>query len=289
LLIDTDSTLNLSAPSERQTQPLRMAKLTVTLTGYEDGQPFTRLLDPGDRWSLHLASSISIHLPPLLEPPLKLVQNPADIPASKIGVGAVLWNGALTLVAALAELPLTALAGERVIELGAGVAAPGLTAARAGAEVIITDLDVVLPVLRANVIASGLGDGSDFTGPGKAAVMPLAWGTTEGDVTADLLSNPEPAFILAADCIYIDGDGPSPSSEAFCRVAATIAGPQTRVWVAVEQRAEEALQSFRESAGKWFASLEKLENPKAYSLDNVLFYELRKVASTKKKSGKTKS
>lgn len=264
-----------------------MAKLVVTIEGWEDGERFSREMEPGDRWALHCAETIRISLPPLLDPPLTLVQKPQDIPASRVGVGAVLWNGALTLVAALASLPPQQLAGERVIELGAGVGAPGLAAARAGAEVILTDMKRVIDVIKANVVASGLGDGSDLPQPGKAAVMPLEWGTEEGDKTAELLSEPEPAFILAADCVYIDGDGPSPSAEGFCRVCYKMAGPKTRIWVAVEQRAEAALEAFRTFASQYFPSVKLIPPPEAYYLDNVLFYELRKVADSAKKSKKT--
>ena len=43
------------------------------------------------------------------------------------------------------------LAGQRVIEIGAGVGLAGLTAAQLGAQVVLTDLPDVLPGLHCNI------------------------------------------------------------------------------------------------------------------------------------------
>jgi predicted nicotinamide N-methyase len=51
---------------------------------------------------------------------------------------AVLWRSGLALARELATQPLS---GRRLVELGCGLAVPSLVAARAGAEVVATDID----------------------------------------------------------------------------------------------------------------------------------------------------
>lgn len=242
------------------------ARLRVFVKGWEDGEPLARYLEPGDRWTLHCADSVSLSLPPVLEPPLVLRQRPRDISGSRIGVGAVTWEGALVLVAYLASLPFGTLEGKRVVELGAGLGAPGLVAAYLGANVVLTDREPVLEALRENVKHTKL--------ESRAQVAWLEWGSDEGDAAALKLSEPKPDFILAADCVYIDGDGPSPSSEAFCRVARTMCGPNTKVLVAIEPRAQAPLEAFKKSAEVIFKSVKRLDLPSTYTVEHVLLYEL---------------
>lgn len=57
-----------------------------------------------------------------------------------------------------AAQPETRFLGSRCIELGSGPGLVGLLLARLGAHVIITDKDVVLPLIEENVQLNGLSD-----------------------------------------------------------------------------------------------------------------------------------
>lgn len=60
---------------------------------------------------------------------------PKAINATRMGVGACLWEGELLLAAYLASLPLYRFIGSRVVELGAGPGLVGLMLAKLGAKV----------------------------------------------------------------------------------------------------------------------------------------------------------
>lgn len=66
-----------------------------------------------------------------------------------------LWEAALVLARLLAESDVTA--GNRLLELGAGLGAPGLAAAAAGYQVVLSDYEeAILDFQRVSVAANGL-------------------------------------------------------------------------------------------------------------------------------------
>ena len=258
---------------------------------------------------------------------IDLVQLPRCLSSSKVGVGAVLWDGGIVLTALLASLPPSALLGEVIVELGAGVGAPSLAAAKRGARVISTDKEAaVRGVLQQNVERSGMLSPSCRLPPepGKIALRALEFGTEEGDAAAAALADavggggvggggggrPEPVpssaaaalsssasasvavergidLVLAADCVYSDGDGESPDPEALCRAAARLlmrrsssgggggggsrdasspppaaaAPSSSRVWLASEERDAETHALFERAAARHFASVRRLQLP----------------------------
>ena len=265
-----------------------------------------------------------------------------------MGVGAVLWDGGIVLTALLASLPPAALLGEVVVELGAGVGAPSLAAAKRGARVISTDKEAaVRGVLQQNVERNGVLSPSCRLPPepGKVALQVLEFGTEEGDAAAAALadavvggselssfSSSAPAsapaaiaagrgagidLVLAADCVYSDGDGESPDPEALCRAAARLlmrrggsrsavaaassaAGEgkregreeeeklllsppcSSRVWLASEERDAGTHALFERAAARHFASVRRLQLP-AEVFGNACF------SSKKKKKKKNSS
>lgn len=127
---------------------------------------------------MHAAERVKVTLPGDLS--LWAVQRPRDIPASRVGVGAVLWDGALVLAAHVARLPAKKLRGARCLELGAGVGLVGIAAALRGARVAVTDIRKVLPLLEENLVANGLG-GRDGRGRGGRAAWEDEAEESEGE------------------------------------------------------------------------------------------------------------
>lgn len=85
-----------------------------------------------------------------------------------LAVGAVLWDGAIILAGFLGLLPRHIFPGIRVIELGSGVGLAGLLAAAYGAQVTVTDIEKVLPLLIENCEANGYVQGK-LPSPGQVS------------------------------------------------------------------------------------------------------------------------
>ena len=82
-----------------------------------------------------------------------LKQNPAALRPGGVGgvrLGACAWDGAFVLAAYLDAQPAGSFAGRRAVELGAGMALPGLVLARLGAAVYVTDKPASAVFARVN-------------------------------------------------------------------------------------------------------------------------------------------
>jgi len=67
-------------------------------------------------------------------------------------VGLVVWQGAFVLIEYLLRtFPPEHWKDKRIIELGAGTGLAGIALAKLGAQVALTDMEHVLPILRENV------------------------------------------------------------------------------------------------------------------------------------------
>ena len=138
----------------------------------------------------------------------------------------------------------------------------GITAARLGAAVCITDLGDVLPTLRANVAASC----GDLAAAGKAPkVTELFWGTElPVDVQAfvqagaDIAEEEEELLILASDVVYLVQILPelAYTIDALCAAAATsgsrTAGLKVKVVLVNERRWADIDGWFLEALEKYF-------------------------------------
>ncbi|XAR54860.1 Histone-arginine N-methyltransferase [Bertholletia excelsa] len=134
--------------------------------------------------------------------------------------GSWVWHSALVLSQWMATQGRVGFdfSGKTVLELGAGSGLPGLTAALLGADrVVLTDIEPLLPGLRKNVEANGLGD--------RVAVARIVWGSDEveemGGVDLVLMSD---VFFDAAEVA------------ALGRTLRKVCGEGTRVWAATELR-----------------------------------------------------
>lgn len=160
-----------------------------------DGFAGSLFVDSDDGTSSATDSDASVAAPPateVLEYPtakggvVKVAQR------KRLGIGHQVWPAATKLCAYLAEHPLPS--GATVLELGAGVGLVGLAlAADATApKVVLTDLEEVLPTLRASV---------ELNAPdvqARAAVAPLAWGSADVDSAAVRAAS----VVVAADVVY---------------------------------------------------------------------------------------
>lgn len=126
-----------------------------------------------------------------------------------LGISGALWDCGIFLSHALCSPSLTRLVrGRRVLELGSGTGFVGIVAAALGAkEVVLTDLEAVLPLTRSNVQANqaaleGLGVCADST----VALHPYRWGPREGWRSRDAPSVATLASgfdtVLCADTLY---------------------------------------------------------------------------------------
>ncbi|XP_065898415.1 histone-arginine methyltransferase METTL23-like [Dysidea avara] len=110
-----------------------------------------------------------------------------------------------------------------VLEIGAGTGVPGLTAARCGAHVTLSDHHDnhhILESLRRSCDQNGLND---------VKVIPLTWGC----FTPSLVSLPPQDVVLASDCLY--------DTKEFEDVIVTFAyllekNPLCEVWMTYQER-----------------------------------------------------
>ena len=100
---------------------------------------------------------------------LTLLEDPTGSLAG--GNGATLWDSSLALTNFLAyHYENTDLSRKNVLELGAGVGLVGMALASMGANVVVTERDIALPLLRKNV------DRNVKVTGGRVEVAELSWG-----------------------------------------------------------------------------------------------------------------
>ncbi|XP_023017560.2 protein N-lysine methyltransferase METTL21D [Leptinotarsa decemlineata] len=110
-------------------------------------------------------------------------------------VSCVVWDAAIVLakyLETLCQINTKFLVNKNVIELGAGVGCVGITAACLGANVLLTDLPVAIPLMSKNVETNKV---AWQQSQGNVETMTLIWGEE-----ADIKCSPD--IILLTDCIY---------------------------------------------------------------------------------------
>lgn len=255
-----------------------MTHLFIRLSSFrwEDGENISKTLLLPDRWEIHSAEKVLLTLNKLQ---ILVLQSPTSIPAKKVGVGAVLWDGCLALAAYLVTcVPHHRFVGARIVELGAGVGTLGIALGMLGAHVTVTDISKVIPLLKQNLEANGFPPTyKPKTGSGWVTAEELEWGKPGWMNKVSRLADPPLDYVLAADCCYIDGDGDTPSTLHFVETLSGLcSSSRTRCLVASEQRAEEVRVVFLEEAGKRFSKVERISPlpPPFHRIDYIDLWEL---------------
>eukprot|EP00775_Hariotina_reticulata_P013046 gene13044-13173_t len=253
-----------------------MSTMRLQIKGWEDGEPVDRFLDKPDRWQLHSADQVTMHIEDLS---VTINQKPHAITAKKLGVGACAWEGEMLLAAyLLAAAPRHRYTGMVVVELGSGPGLAGLLAAKMGARVIITDKAVVLPLIQENIILNAISSQPSSTCPGAATAEELEWGADGFEDRVRQLASHKPELILAADCCYIDQDGTSPSTPHFIQACRGLCQPSTRVLVSFELRSTAVKNTFLTEADKVFSKVRRVpvsSLPRCFRVEHIELYELQ--------------
>lgn len=134
-----------------------------------------------------------------------------------LGIGGKLWDSCLVLARYLAlHRPLVA--GKSVVELGSGLGLVGIVCALLSADVTLTDMGDVVPLLQYNIALNFPLDTSDSDGRRTVpSIRPTAatheWGT---ETTA--LPTPLPDVVVLSDVVY-DPEGYAPLVASLAALA----------------------------------------------------------------------
>lgn len=175
---------------------------------------------------------------------LETVNKTIRIHQQEVGdVGCVVWDAAIVLSRYLeicsfnGKLSLT---GRKVIELGSGLGCVGLTAACLGADVTMTDLPELLPLLQKNISAN---EDMWKDNGGKAIAKCLNWSTN-----FKINDWFQPDLLLIADCIYY-----LKSVDELIATMTKLCSETTEVIISQEERDSENQRNV------WNAFLEKFK------------------------------
>ncbi|WPT16973.1 EEF1A lysine methyltransferase 3 [Picochlorum sp. SENEW3] len=250
-----------------------MTDFSLEFERWTDGERELKHLTHLDRWEVHSAESIVVRLYDLQ---LTVEQKPRDLSHDKLGVGACVWDGAIILSAYLASQPRHRYIGCKAIELGAGVGLVSLVLGKMGGHVHATELEKLVPLLRTNVEKNGL----DRVVPekGHVDVSPLEWGSADGMKRAlDLCDDGYPDLVLASDCCYMDGEGPSPDTVEFVRLCRALCSEKTRLLISLERRSSEVRDIFIEQVLKQFKTVKRInlsKLPKSLNIDHCDLWDI---------------
>ena len=285
--------------------------MQLQLEGWEDGAPVRALLAAPDRAQTHAADRATLLLPGAPRP-IVLHQRPATVDRLCTAV----WDGGLALSEwawgeVRARAAAAAAAGRpppTLVELGAGVGAPSLTAALAGGRVIATEAAAGVVGLRGQAACNWLAGtpppaASPCAGTGTVTVLPLTWGgaawrreaaavrAAVGGGAEDAAAAPD--LLLAADVVY-----PLPPSSLHARpvaadvvsALASLAGPATTAVVAFEARPagvpgpDELRRELLAAARDSFASVRRREGVGGFAFAGAGHVELYELSGVRREA-----
>ncbi|GAB4834664.1 hypothetical protein Ancab_032927 [Ancistrocladus abbreviatus] len=180
-----------------------------------------------------------------------------DSLTGRVLTGSWVWNSAFLLadyISTQSQHHEFNVQGKIVLELGAGsTGLPGLTASLLGASrVILTDIAMLLPGLRHNVEANGLGD--------RIEVCELVWGSDELPNQLSELKRVD--WVLMSDVFYDQLE-----TTALAKTVKRVCGSETRVWAASEVRPWTS-ECLNELLNEGFSVAELLSKPVTTSVSS---------------------
>lgn len=196
-----------------------------------------------------------------------LIHELADVYDSVSGrplTGSWIWDSALLLSNWISTHRLSfEFAGKTVLELGAGTGIPGMTAAMLGAKrVILTDIEPLVPGMKKNAEANGLGD--------RVEVSRLVWGSDE--LPSQLVESGEVVDAVLMSDVFFDAE----EMAALGKTLKKVCGEGTRVWAATEMRAS-ASECLDELEKEGFGIVElpsQLDGESVNGSDNFAVFQL---------------
>ncbi|GBF92173.1 hypothetical protein Rsub_05255 [Raphidocelis subcapitata] len=202
-----------------------------------------------ERWNTHFSTSVEVELCGVT---LRLAQDPASE-----NLGTTVWDASIVMAKYFekhirkGDFSRAKVRGKRAIDLGSGMGLGGLAFALLGADVVLTDMLPVLPLLRRNyennlspaALRAASGDGAHAEAAGRVAVAELDWSqpshfTGGGEGGAGVVSPPFD-YILAADCVYHEH-----LLRHLYRALLALSDSRTTILVANERRSESVQAAF---------------------------------------------
>eukprot|EP00762_Andalucia_godoyi_P008002 ANDGO_03463.mRNA.1 Protein-lysine methyltransferase C42C1.13 len=223
----------------------------VDLNLWEDGVFKTVEMSSLDRWTSQAAQSLDIYV---ANHKIRILQDPHSP-----HLGGYIWDSAQVFCCYM--LAVTRLETEasrnkklgkyvvhshrmlsisklKVLELGAGVGLPGLFVGALGAEVVITDIPQLVPVMQQNIVANHVGN--------RVHAMQLSWGNA-ADEESYIHQHGYPDLVILADCIYSEA-----SADALVGTLNNLCTDATVVFCVSEIRNKEAQDLFFQSVAGSF-------------------------------------
>lgn len=263
--------------------------MRVTLEGWEDGATVRVALAAPDRAQAHAAERVVLSFDGDDATCVTLHQRPV----APHRLSTAVWDCGLALAEWVWRDVRERGRTPTVVELGAGVGAPSLAAAAAGAIVIATDVPAALAGLRGGAARNWLAgaprpgrDAASSPPRGRVTVLPLTlggpdWKNEAAAIRAALGAAPD--LVLAADVVYPLPPGSTavrPAAAETIAAAAELASPTTAVVIAFEARSagdpppETLRGELLMAAGAWFARVERLQPAKGDAFAGAPYVEL---------------